>query len=177
METQGQSNEQRKWGPLPKNPYEALGISKNATKDEIRTAFKIMSRKHHPDLNPDNKEEATQWMEILVEAKSLLLDSTFKPTYFRGWNPFSDSTYRPRDRSRESSRQKTEQEKREEEERERRRAERARQDAEYRAQQEERRRARDVAEEAERVRRETEERYRQANEEQARQEEQNRREY
>ena len=36
--------------------YEVLGISKGASEDEIKKAYKKMARKYHPGLNPDNKE-------------------------------------------------------------------------------------------------------------------------
>ena len=36
--------------------YEVLGISKGASEDDIKKAYKKMARKYHPDLNPDNRE-------------------------------------------------------------------------------------------------------------------------
>ena len=36
--------------------YQILGIAKSASAEEIRKAYRKMARKHHPDLNPGNKE-------------------------------------------------------------------------------------------------------------------------
>lgn len=36
--------------------YEVLGIGKNATDAEIKSAYRKLAKKYHPDLNPGNKE-------------------------------------------------------------------------------------------------------------------------
>ncbi|MFT6021732.1 MAG: curved DNA-binding protein [Saprospiraceae bacterium] len=44
--------------------YKILGISKTATEKEIKSAFRKLARKYHPDLNPDNKKSEIKFKEI-----------------------------------------------------------------------------------------------------------------
>lgn len=46
------------------NPYEALGVSKTASADEIKSAYRRLAKKYHPDVNPGNKEAEEKFKEI-----------------------------------------------------------------------------------------------------------------
>ena len=57
-----------------KDPYETLGVAKKATADEIRTAYRKLAKKLHPDLNPGDKRAEEQFKEVAA-ANDLLSDA------------------------------------------------------------------------------------------------------
>lgn len=61
--------------------YEILGIDKNATKDEIKSAFRKMARKWHPDVNKAPEAEAK--FKELGKAYETLMDDEKRATYDR----------------------------------------------------------------------------------------------
>ena len=70
--------------------YEVLGISKGASEDEIKKAYKKLARKYHPDVNPGDKEAEEKFKEI-NEANAILSDPEKKARYdqfgFAGVDP------------------------------------------------------------------------------------------
>jgi curved DNA-binding protein CbpA len=54
--------------------YEVMGLTKNATLEDIKKAYKKLAIKWHPDKNPNNKEEATQRFREIAEAYEVLAD-------------------------------------------------------------------------------------------------------
>ena len=60
--------------------YELLGVSRKATAKEIRTAFRKLARKYHPDLNPGDKA-AEEKFKQLQEAYDILSDTKKRQMY------------------------------------------------------------------------------------------------
>lgn len=73
-----------------KDLYEVVGVSKTATEDEIRAAYRKLARKHHPDVNPGNKDaearfkELSAAYEVLVDAEKRKLYDEFGHEGLRG---------------------------------------------------------------------------------------------
>lgn len=63
--------------------YNILGISREASQDDIKKAYRTLSKKYHPDLNPNNKEAEERFKKI-NEAYSTLSDPSKKQQYDRG---------------------------------------------------------------------------------------------
>lgn len=77
-----------------KDYYKILGVSRNADAKEIKKAYRNLSKKYHPDMNPNNKEAEEKFKDV-ASAYEVLSDETKKSNYDRfgnpegGGNPFS----------------------------------------------------------------------------------------
>jgi molecular chaperone DnaJ len=63
-----------------KDLYAVLGVAKAATADEIKKAYRKLARKHHPDLNPGNKQAEERFKQISV-AHDVLTDPQKRKLY------------------------------------------------------------------------------------------------
>ena len=70
--------------------YEVLGVGKNATDAEIKSAYRKLAKKYHPDLNPGDKEAEEKFKEV-NEANDVLSDPEKRKRYdqfgFAGVDP------------------------------------------------------------------------------------------
>lgn len=80
-----------------RDPYEILGLAKDASQDEIRKAYRKLAKVHHPDLNPGNKAAETKFKEISA-ANQLLADAEQRARFDRG-EIDADGQERPQHRS------------------------------------------------------------------------------
>jgi len=75
------------------NYYEILGVSKTATDEEIKKAYRNLAFKYHPDRNPDDKECEEKFKRI-SEAYNVLSDSKKRADYDRfGTSAGNTSSY------------------------------------------------------------------------------------
>ena len=68
-----------------KNYYETLGVDKNATDDEIKSAYRKMAKKYHPDINKD--ADAPEKFKEVNEAYEVLSDKTKRSNYDQYGDP------------------------------------------------------------------------------------------
>jgi len=71
--------------------YETLGINKSASDSEIKSAYRKLAKKHHPDANPGNAQAEAKFKEI-SEAYAVLSDGDKKAAYDQYGHAAFDST-------------------------------------------------------------------------------------
>ena len=72
-----------KWERMADDPYETLGVSRQASAEEIRRAFRARAKKDHPDLNPGNAAAEVRF-KAANAAHDLLSDPEKRARYDRG---------------------------------------------------------------------------------------------
>ena len=76
---------------MSKDYYDTLNVSKNASDSEIKSAYRKLAMKYHPDRNPDDKTAENKFKEV-NEAYDVLKDSQKRSAYDQfGHSAFTSS--------------------------------------------------------------------------------------
>lgn len=88
------------------DPYHVLGVSRDASEEEIKSAYRRLAKKYHPDLNPGDAEAARKMQEVNAAYEQLQNPSQRNAATDRtqnntppndsnpyGYNPFGSNTY------------------------------------------------------------------------------------
>jgi len=75
------STEQQLGGQSGGQLYSILGVSSTASQEQIKSAYKRLARQHHPDFNPQRKEEAAKKFAQISHAHSILSDENKRRDY------------------------------------------------------------------------------------------------
>lgn len=67
---------------MSEDPYQVLGVSRNASQDDIRKAYRKQSRENHPDVKPDDKAAAERFKQV-QDAYSILGETEKRQKYDR----------------------------------------------------------------------------------------------
>ena len=68
---------------MVQDPYKVLGVSRDASDDEIKKAYRELTKKYHPDLNPGNAEAEKKMHEINA-AYDQIKSGNAQPSYTQG---------------------------------------------------------------------------------------------
>lgn len=80
-----------------RDPYEVLGITRNASTDEIKKAYRQLSRKYHPDANvnnPNRDEAEEKFKEIQQAYKQVMFEREHGTSSYGSGSGYGNSSYR-----------------------------------------------------------------------------------
>ena len=72
---------------MHEDPYQVLGVSPDASDEEIKKAYRRLAKKYHPDLNPGDAEAARQMQRVNAAYEQITNPEKANPAY-GGYDPF-----------------------------------------------------------------------------------------
>ena len=71
------------------DPYKVLGVSRDASDDEIKQAYRRLAKQYHPDRNPGDTEAAKKMQQINAAYEQIKNPEKSQPQSGYGYDPFS----------------------------------------------------------------------------------------
>ena len=75
------------------DPYKVLGVSRDASDEEIKRAYRQLAKKYHPDLNPGDAEAARKMREVKAAYEQIKDPDKAAQSASGGYNPYGSSAY------------------------------------------------------------------------------------
>ena len=77
------------------DPYKVLGVSRDASDEEIKRAYRRLAKKYHPDLNPGDAEAARKMQEVNAAYEQIKDPEKAAQNPSGGYNPYGSGGYNP----------------------------------------------------------------------------------
>ena len=77
------------------DPYKVLGVSRDASDEEIKRAYRRLAKKYHPDLNPGDAEAARKMQEVNAAYEQIKDPDKAAQNSSGGYNPYGSGGYNP----------------------------------------------------------------------------------
>ena len=78
---------------MARDPYEVLGVSKSASEDEIKSAYRRLAKKYHPDLNPGDATAAQKMNEVNQAYDQIKNPQAYQQQTAQSYNSYQNPYY------------------------------------------------------------------------------------